>query len=88
MYILQEIGQNQCEKGSGLILRHGHILRILRYMYTILNEITNIDRNSEMTYDINNAQQRKSRTEVTSAGLAHARPNYSSTRPTSSRSTL
>ena len=31
---MQEIGQNQCEKGGGLIhvLRHGCILRILRYM--------------------------------------------------------
>ena len=28
---VQEIGQNQHEKGGGLIIRHGRIRRILRY---------------------------------------------------------
>ena len=28
---LQEIGQNQHEKGGGLIIRHGRIIHILRY---------------------------------------------------------
>ena len=28
---VQEIGQNQHEKGGGLIIRHGRIIRILRY---------------------------------------------------------
>ena len=29
---VQEIGQNQYEKGGGLIIRHGRIIRILQYM--------------------------------------------------------
>ena len=29
---VQEIGQNQHEKGGGLIIRHGRIIRILRYI--------------------------------------------------------
>ena len=30
---MHEIGQNQHEKGGGLVLRHGRIIRILRYIH-------------------------------------------------------